>query len=88
MNVMLVDAATITSTAGFGVNLAATNQVWGGTTEAAFNQVSYDASGITLSGTSGGMTIDGTTPLSLAALRLLAGKVSVDATKFNRAISQ
>jgi len=54
----------------------------------AFNNVGVAANTIMSGNALGDFSIDGTTALSLAALRALPGKVATDANFFNRIFSE
>jgi hypothetical protein len=76
----------ISNNAGWGVNLA--YPLPGNALGGAFNNVGVAASATMGTNTLGDFSIDGTTALSLAALRALPGKVATDVNFFNRIFSE
>ena len=84
-NIILGNVTTLTSSAGYGVNLALTNAGSNSWDSGAFNNLRVGASA-TISGFAADINL-GDSATSLTALRTLPGKVLVGATTLNRAVS-
>jgi len=85
-NIAIGANVDISNNAGWGVNLA--YPLPGNAMGGAFNNVGVAANTIMSGNALGDFSIDGTTALSLAALRALPGKVATDANFFNRIFSE
>jgi len=82
-HISMLGTADMSGNAGWGVNM-----VGAGMGDSAFNQVHVSATFTAGTNTLGDFSIDGSAALTLAALRLLPGKLATDANFFNRIFSE
>jgi len=82
-HISMLGTTDMSGNAGWGVNM-----VGAGMGDSAFNQVHVSSTFTAGTNTLGDFSIDGSAALTLAALRLLPGKLAVDANFFHRLFSE